>query len=374
MNVLSVFIAAAFAATAVAFMPHASLGVRSNFALRSTAAKDVVKTVDAPDFYWKYRLDRLAGKMSDKLVFNADSYPDVKGYEALYNAYYLDLCLNGKLEGFDWVAEKSVTDDEWIQIYNSIADWTESMDKQTVSPETLPENDFDLLKQFYPKLDMRDLELAFDPSDVGADFPYKNMKEMLAAAAAGKLKIPDSYKGSTGNLDASETLKELKELKERSMATVDKIFEELMAAADSPFVDDEAKEHYKALRTKLADFPSDQAGWDKQRAEMEKQIDEMARLASKKVDHHGHGHHDAVSPSEEFKAKYGRSLEEMQERMNKFKADPVGFMEKSIIEKYGQEGLRVWKKSQEFSDKMSVMSEADKKALETDFADFLKQA
>lgn len=374
MNVLSIFIVAAIAATTVAYIPHGSFMVRSKFALNAVATEQAAtKQVEAPDFYWKFRLDRLANKMSGAIAFNADNYPDISGYEGLYNAYYLDLCLNGKLEGFDWQAEKTVTENEWLTIYNNIAAWTETVDDSAGAPVQLPENDFDLLKQFYPKLDFRELESTFDADDVGPNFPYANMKEMFAAAAAGTLEIPSSYKGTTGNLDASETRKELAELKEKSMSKLDKIYEEAMAYAKNPFIDEKAKAHYKALREKLADFPSDKAGWDKQRADMEKQVDEMARLASKKVDHH-HGHGGGVSPSEEFKAKYGRSLEEMQERMSKFKADPVGFMESSIVEKYGQNGLRVWKKSQEFSEKMSVMSESDKKALENEFSDFLKKA
>jgi hypothetical protein len=71
--------------------------------------------------------------------------------------------------------------------------------------------------------------------------------------------------------------------------------------------------------------------------------------------------------------KYGRNLDEMQERFNRFKADPNGFLEASIVEKYGASGLSVWKKSQEFSAKMSTLSEAEKSATEKSFADFLKQ-
>jgi hypothetical protein len=39
----------------------------------------------------------------------------------------------------------------------------------------------------------------------------------------------------------------------------------------------------------------------------------------------------------------------MNDRMAKYKADPKGVLENSIIEKYGQKGLDVWKKSEEFS-------------------------
>jgi hypothetical protein len=36
--------------------------------------------------------------------------------------------------------------------------------------------------------------------------------------------------------------------------------------------------------------------------------------------------------------------------------------------------LDVWKKSQEFSSNMNVLSDADKKAMEEKFSNFLKQA
>ena len=44
------------------------------------------------------------------------------------------------------------------------------------------------------------------------------------------------------------------------------------------------------------------------------------------------------------------------------------------MEKFGRNGLDVWKKSQEFSASMSTMSDADKKAVEEKFTDFIKSA
>jgi hypothetical protein len=106
---------------------------------------------------------------------------------------------------------------------------------------------------------------------------------------------------------------------------------------------------------------------------MEKQVDEMARLASKPVDEHGH-HSSGPSVAEEFESKYGKSLEEMQERFNAYKNDPDAFLENSIVEKYGRNGLEIWKKSQEFSSNMSTMSESDKSAVEKQFSDFIGSA
>jgi hypothetical protein len=64
----------------------------------------------------------------------------------------------------------------------------------------------------------------------------------------------------------------------------------------------------------------------------------------------------------------------MQERMTRYKADPEGFLQASIFAKYGQDGVNVWKKSQEFSAQMSVMTDADKAATEASFTSFLNQA
>lgn len=60
--------------------------------------------------------------------------------------------------------------------------------------------------------------------------------------------------------------------------------------------------------------------------------------------------------------------------MAKYKSDPKGFLESSIVQKYGKNGLEVWKKSQEFSEKLGVMTAADKQAAESAFTDFLKKA
>lgn len=64
----------------------------------------------------------------------------------------------------------------------------------------------------------------------------------------------------------------------------------------------------------------------------------------------------------------------MQERMAKYKADPQGFLENSILEKFCKSGLDVWKQSQEFSKNLEAMSDADKKKTEKEFSDFLGKA
>jgi hypothetical protein len=338
--------------------------------------------IESPDFYWKYRLDRLAIKKSGELALIESNYPEAKSPKDLFDAYYLDLTLQGKMEGFDWVADKLITDSEWIFIYKNICDWSVKTVKEfRPNASNLPSSDFDLLKQFYPQLNFRELETPFAVEEVGADFPYPSMKAMLNAAIAGDLSVPGYAQGTATSLEATEVRQQLIALKEATMKKVDAIYEETLVYANAAFPDDQAKVHYQALKKRLADFPQNAAGWSALRTNMEREVDEMARLASKRVDEH-HGHHEGeeehgekkASPAQEFEAKYGRNLDEMQERMALYKTDPEGFLQASIFAKYGKDGLDVWKKSQEFSAQMSVMSEADKAATEASFTNFLNQA
>ena len=340
--------------------------------------------IESPDFYWKYRLDRLAIKKSGDLALVESNYPEAKSPKDLFDAYYLDLTLQGKMEGFDWNADKLITDSEWMFIYKNICQWSVKTVKEfRPNASNLPSSDFDLLKQFYPQLNFRELESPFSVEEVGADFPYRSMKDMLNAAIAGDLSVPGYDKATASSIQATEVRAQLAALKEATMKKVDVIYEETLKYANNAFPDAEAKIHYQALKKRLADFPQSAAGWSALRSNMEKEVDEMARLASKRVDEH-HGHHDeegeghdekkAPSPAQEFEAKYGRNLDEMQERMALYKTDPEGFLQASIFAKYGKEGLDVWKKSQEFSAQMSVMSAADKAATEASFTTFLDSA
>ena len=281
------------------------------------------------------------------------------------------------MEGFDWVAEKEIGDSEWLAIYKNICDWSSKTVKAN-KPDTsnLPASDFDLLKQFYPQLNFRELDAPFAVEEVGKNFPYRSMKDMLTAAMKGSLAVPGYDSKSITSLDAGDVRKDLNALKEKTMKNLDAVYEDVKAFASNPFPDEESRKHYKSLSAKLADFPQTPSDWNNYRAKMDKEVDEMARLASKPDDHHHHeeGEADHVSPAQEFEQKYGRNLEEMQERMNKYKSDPEGFLEASILEKFGKNGLDIWKKSQEFSANMSVMSDSDKAAAEKAFSDFLKKA
>jgi len=375
---LALLVVAFLGCTVNAFAPRvASRRAALSLASTETAVK-AIPTIESPDFYWMFRLDRLAGKMGGALSYTPSNYPEAKDAKALYDAYYLDLTLQGKMDGFDWVSEKEVSEAEWQSIYKNICKWSASTVKAN-KPDmgNLPKSDFDLIKQFYPQLNFRELESPFSVEEVGANFPYYNMKAMMSAAMDGSLNVPGYSKDSVKSLEASEVKKDLAALKEKTMKRVETVYNQAMEFAKTPFPDDKARTHYKTLQSKLADFPQTPAAWDAFRANMDKQVDEMARLASKKDDHHHHheeGEGDHVSPAQEFEQKYGRNLEEMQERFQAFKADPEGFLEASIIAKFGKNGLDVWKKSQEFSANMSVLSDADKKAAEKAFADFLKSA
>ena len=352
--------------------------------MMSTAVAEVFKTVEAPDFYWKFRLDRLINKKGSDLSFSAKNYPAAENDQELYEAYYLDLTLQGKMGGFDWMAEKEMSDSEWLSIYKNICEWSVTATK-TYKPNesTIPSSDFDLLRAIFPQIDYRELEQSFGDGEVPANFPYKNLKTMIDDAIAGKLKIPGYDAKSVTSIDASSARKKLAVLKESTMKKIDAAYEKCVNYAKLPFPDAESKEHYQSLRSTLAQFPQTKQEWDVYRANFEKEIDEMAELAARQEEeeehHHeeedeSHGHAKKMSVAEEFQQKYGRSLDEMAEKMAAFKADPEGFLESSILENYGKAGLDIWKKSQEFSAKMDVMSESEKQATEKAFADFLKSA
>jgi hypothetical protein len=162
-------------------------------------------TIESPDFYWKYRLDRLAIKKSGDLALVESNYPEAQSSKDLFEAYYLDLTLQGKMDGFDWVGDKQITDSEWMFIYKNICQWSaKTVEDNKPSADNLPKSDFDLLKQFYPQLNFRELETSFSIEEVGADFPYKDMKAMLNAALSGDLNVPGYVKDTSTSLEATE--------------------------------------------------------------------------------------------------------------------------------------------------------------------------
>jgi hypothetical protein len=328
-------------------------------------------SVDAPDFYWKFRLERLASKKGGDIIYSEASYPGVSGYKDLYDCYYLDLTVEGKLEGFDWEAEKLINDSEWLSVYKSIAQWSSKAAKE-LKPDlaSLPNSDFDLLKQFYPSLNLKELESTFSPVEVGANFPYKNMKEMLAAANDGKLSVP-GYSAASVSLDTTDAKKKVAALKESTMAKMEAVFQKSMAFATADFPDEESRTHYKALSATLGAMPQTPAEWTIYNAKKDAKIKSFIVLNKPADEHHGH---EEEAADKEMPTMNGSTFDEMREQFAEYKADPVAFLEAGIIEQHGKEGLDVWKKSQEFSEKLATMSEADRTAVETQFSDFLNKA
>merc|ERR1711988_1614744 len=84
-------------------------------------------------------------------------------------------------------------------------------------------------------------------------------------------------------IQAKEVSADVAALKESTMTKIDVIYKDALAFASNPFPDDEAKEHYKTLKSKLANFPQSPDAWAKFRTDMEKEVDEMARLPVRKL-------------------------------------------------------------------------------------------
>ena len=343
---------------------------------QSLAKVDIFTEVEAPDFYWKFRLNRLANKMESNLKFDAINYPHISGYKDLYDTYLLDLALQDKLTDLNREEENRVNEKEWLTIYNEICQWSKETAKNYhANKPALPANDLDVLKLYFPNFQAKELEDPFDVDIVGPDFPYKNMIEMFQAAGEGTFAAPGFTPDPTDvNLSGDEARAELAALKERTMTRLDAILAESIALAKNPYPDEAARVHYQNLRKKLQNFPQTRSERETYHNNMIAEVDEMARMASKKAppvehdEHHGHaeGAHTAAvpSPAMEFEAKYGWNLDQLQQSFTKFKSDPVGYSESVIAEKLGSKGLSAWKQSQKFSEQIAMMNTDEKAAAE----------
>jgi hypothetical protein len=359
-----------------------------------TSTQDSLKEVEVPDFYWKFQLDRLAAKLGKEIPFKAENYNNAKGYKDLYQAYYFDLTISGNTKGYNPFVEREISESDWDTIFTQSADYIEELSsKNRGNLKALPENDFDFLQQFYT-INLNELESSFGKDEFGEqEFPYKNMKELYNAAMKGTLSIPgvtkpefSSSKPETLTLDASDIIQSLDTLEGQALKDLDAAHERVLTFAKNPIPDDHAKQHYQKIRETLAKFPQSAAEMTKYRENFEKEVEEMARFAAREDEHHDahheeegeeegadHHHTPKMSVTEEFFQKYGYRLEELQDRYNQFKADPVNYLEKSIAAKFGTKGLEIWKKSQEFSTEYDVLSDAEKQSVEKSFQQFLKQ-
>ena len=95
-SVLSVSICVAFLLPLAMSFTWTKPTIHQSRALNmATVADRSLAVVESPDFYWEYRLERLASKFGSDVKYSASNYPDVSGFKDLYDAYYLDLTLQG---------------------------------------------------------------------------------------------------------------------------------------------------------------------------------------------------------------------------------------------------------------------------------------
>lgn len=330
--------------------------------------------VPGPDFYWKYRLDRLVSKKGSELQFQEANYPEVTGFKDLYYSYYLDLSFQNKLVSFDVEAEQQVTDEEWLKIFKSICQWSsKAASKNKFDPATLPSNDFELVKMLYPNANMRELEEPLKEEEYGVDFPYKNLKDMYSAARKGTLSIPGYSTNSPENyiLDVSEARQALAELKERTLAELDATLEECKALVLNPFPDETARIHYQKLRERLAALPQSDEEWVVHRARKLALVEEMATVVSRRVPEEqllAHEHHEEEhasssppipTPAEDLQTKYGKNIEVLAQDFAKFKNNPTGYLETFLTERVGKTVSDVWKRTIDLQKAETKHSELD---------------
>ena len=209
-----------------------------------------------------------------------------------------------------------------------------------------------------------------------ANFKYPNLKSLYSAAVNDELEVPDD---SLNTIEATEVRAKLKVLKEKSFKRIDEVYETVLKYAKLPFIDETARKHYQGVRATLAAFPQTIEETKQLRANLEKEIDEMARLGSRKVDHHAHHAaegepDDHASPEQEFESKYGLNLSELRETFSQFKSNQQFFLDNSIFQNFGKTGLETWKKSQEFSAQYEKLSISERTAAEDEFREYLKSA
>ena len=379
----------------------------------------------APDFYWKYRLERFVNKMEDNLPFDVKNYPRASGYQELYQHYLADLHFQKKLINFDWAADQDITDDENLVILDYYDDWlTEVSKKARITEADLPANDLDLLKMFYPSLDISEFEVPFEKELIGADFPYLNLKEMFAAVDNDTFALPPSFSSSTaeddeedGDYDYATDIKgeygeeegldlsagvdvsaQVAALEVETMARLDAALANVTSYARQPYPDEEARAHYLRMRDRLVGRPQTAAEWSASRAKDERDVEEMVAFSSRPVasaregggggDHHDHENEPAAAEaaaeaaaaarealSQEFEDRFGWRPEQAQQDFALFKANPAKFTEEMIRAKHGSGAADAWRETKgRFSERINAMSEEDKRAATERYMTLLKNA
>lgn len=312
--------------------------------------------------------------MGKELPFDPNNY-EPTDYEGLHDSYLLDLLFQDKLEEYYLDdEEEEITEEDWEnKILEDYANWSEEVGNAEENKFIPPDDDFQLLKAVFPSLETDEFETPFS-QDEAEGIPYNNYHELFQAAARGEL-----ANSNLGEYSLDGALKELETAKEKSIKRLEAIRDEMTAKAMVDFPDEIARKHYQEMRKELADLFLTDEERKKRQQDFERKVDEMARLACKSKEEHHHHHHDehhekTLSPEEEFAAKYGKRLSDIESRGSDFKSNPATFIEKTIERKFGQDGISAWRALEEAKVEKAKLSEAEAKAQELEFIEFLKRA
>jgi len=344
---------------------------------KKVSLEEFLARKEGPDFFWKYRLERLKKKKADVYPFDPSNYTGKHTDKELYEIYYLDLVLKGKMEGFDIEKEQVVDEDEWRLIFRDMAAWTREVE-QSVPKESIPDSPFDLLSIFFPEMRPAFQELEAPLND--PDIPYKTTREFVEDAFRGNFPI----KGVTAEDDSAEFEKQLDTIEAESLQRVHDLRQRLLqeVESDQEQLDEQSKAFYRRAKELVNSTPITQAEWDTESEKTKRLVEEMAELAAAEDEEHHHHdeeheghdeHHEKkLSIPEQFKQRYGRDLKKMQERLGKFSANPNNYLEVVAVEAAGKEGLDLWKEIEKsFEDNYSKLSEQERVKLQQDFKTFV---
>lgn len=343
----------------------------------TTSLQEFLAEKDGPDFYWKYRLERLKKKKGSAYAFDRANYPGKKTDQELYEVYYLDLVLRGKMEGFDVHEEQLVKEEEWKEIFNEMMDWTNTVHRD-IPESSLPDSPFELLETFFPELRKPLLELDSPLND--PDVHYKTKKDMLEDAFRGKLTLPPGV--GKEEIDITSLEQELDMIEADALQKVDALQNQMLAEIESSpiLLDPPALSFYQKAKEFLQNIPITTAEIQAERTKTLQRVDEMAafvvRAENEEHEHH-HEHHEGaeqkLSVAEQFKQKYGMDLIKIRERLAKFNSDS-NYLESVAMEMDGKEGLENWKEIEKtYQENYANLSETDRVNIIQNFKSFLNK-